>query len=118
MEFKNAPIFISILIPAYNEEKRICSTLKKVKDYFEFKKVPYEIIVVDDGSKDNTVMVAKKFFEDSNPEINNKILHLENNCGKGGAIKKGMLTMYQDGIIKVIRGLTSFEELNRVVSEN
>ena len=34
------------------------------------------------------------------------------------AIKKGMLTMYQDGIIKVIRGLTSFEELNRVVSEN
>ena len=34
------------------------------------------------------------------------------------AIKKGMLTMYKDGIIKVIRGLTSFEELNRVVSEN
>ena len=34
------------------------------------------------------------------------------------AVKKGMLTMYQDGIIKVIRGLTSFEELNRVVSEN
>lgn len=34
------------------------------------------------------------------------------------AIKKGMLTMFQDGVIKVMRGITSFEELNRVVSEN
>ena len=92
MEYKDYEIFISILIPAYNEEKRICTTLKKVNDYFKLKKVSYEIIVVDDGSKDNTLKVVKKFFEDSNPEINNKILYLENNCGKGGAIRKGMLS--------------------------
>ena len=49
---------ITILLPAYNEEQRIVSTVKKVSEYFKNKK--HEIIVVSDGSKDNT----KKVVED------------------------------------------------------
>ena len=93
MKFKNNnTAFVSILIPAYNEEKRICTTIEKVNNYFKSKNISYEIIVVDDGSKDNTLMVVKNFLEDSNPKINNNILHFDENRGKGFAIKKGMLS--------------------------
>lgn len=88
----NETISVNIVIPAYNEEKRICDTLRKVSDYFESKEIPFEIIVVDDGSVDNTLKVVREFFEVSNPKINNKILQLDNNYGKGFAIKKGMLS--------------------------
>jgi len=47
-------VFLSVIIPAYNEEKQIASTLAKTSDFLSQGGRPYEIIVVDDGSKDNT----------------------------------------------------------------
>ncbi len=52
--------FLSVIIPAYNEEKRVLPTLRKIYAYLSAKDFPYEIIVVDDGSKDKTKEVAKK----------------------------------------------------------
>lgn len=74
---------ISIIIPAYNEEKRLPKTLSKLKKFLSKKNVNYEIIVVDDGSKDNTVNIAKKFDV--------IVLKHEKNKGKGAAVKTGLL---------------------------
>lgn len=53
-------MFASVIIPAYNSEKTIAQTLNALKKQ-DFPKNKYEIIVVDDGSKDKTVEIAKKF---------------------------------------------------------
>jgi len=50
--------FLSVVIPAYNEEKRIVSTLKSIDQYLKKQNYEYEIIVVSDGSKDKTVSVV------------------------------------------------------------
>lgn len=71
----------SIIVPAYNEEKRIIETLQKAKDYFDQKGDKYEIIVVNDGSKDNTVGIVSKFSKDI------RIVENPQNMGKGYSIK-------------------------------
>ena len=73
---------ISIIIPCYNEEKTIDLVLQKVTNY---KKYETEIILVNDGSTDNTVRVVNEFKEKSIILINH-----ENNFGKGKAIDTGV----------------------------
>lgn len=75
---------LSIVIPAYNEEKRIGDTLNKIKDYITENKIDSEIIVVNDGSSDNTSSIVKK-----HRDIN--LIELQKNKGKGNAVKIGML---------------------------
>jgi dolichyl-phosphate beta-glucosyltransferase len=77
---------ISVVIPAYNEEKRIEPTLKKVIDYLKKKFDKYEIIVVDDCSKDNTNKIVSKYKKEKV-----KILRNEKNKGKGYSVKRGIL---------------------------
>lgn len=77
---------ISIVIPCYNEEKRIGKTLKKVISYMEKKNHDYEIIVVDDGSKDRTIEVVNSIKNKKTRIIRNK-----KNLGKGGTVRNGML---------------------------
>ncbi|NJE25308.1 glycosyltransferase family 2 protein [Thermococcus sp. MV5] len=67
---------ISVIIPAYNEAKRIGSVLSKIPDFID------EIIVVDDGSKDNTSEVAENWGA--------KVIRLKQNQGKGAAMKAGI----------------------------
>lgn len=74
----------SIIVPAYNEEKRIIETLKKAIDYFNAKGDSYEIIVVNDWSKDNTVKVVRDFNKDI------KIVENGKNMWKWFSIKNGI----------------------------
>ena len=90
-------VYLSIIIPAYNEAKRLPLTLididKKVR---EMDLESYEILVVDDGSKDETVEVTKRFL----PIISNlKILESEKNHGKGAVVRKGILEAH--GAIRI-----------------
>ena len=80
--------YLSIVIPAYNEEKRIGETLQKILEFIATKSFPAEILVVDDGSVDGTVDVVNSF---SNEKIPLKVISYEKNRGKGYAIKTGML---------------------------
>ncbi len=75
---------ISIIIPAYNEEKIIIDTIQRVSFFFKNKK--HEIIVVDDGSIDDTF---NKIFTLSLPTV--KLIRNYRNFGKGYAVKRGVL---------------------------
>ena len=75
---------LSVIIPAYNEEKTIIETLKRIQSTKK-NKIDYEIIVINDGSKDNTLNLLK-----SNSELYDKLIEYENNLGKGFAVKKGI----------------------------
>ena len=56
---------LSVIIPAYNEEKRIRKTLETLIAYLDRKKHNYEIIVVNDGSTDKTKEVIQEYVKDS-----------------------------------------------------
>lgn len=79
----------SLIIPTYNEEQEIESTLQYVLDYFKKQSYTFEIVIVDDGSKDNTVQLAKK-WEKQYPEYI-KVIALFPNQGKGSVVKEAML---------------------------
>ncbi len=81
--------YLSIIIPAYNEAKRIPQTLIDIDYRLENASFSYEIIVVDDGSKDATVEIVKKLSETIK---NLKLIANEENKGKGGVVKQGMLS--------------------------
>ncbi len=81
-------IDLSIIVPAYNEEKRLPPTLERLHAFLQTQPLRYEIVVVDDGSKDNTCGVV----EGMKGSIAN--LRLEKqipNQGKGAAVRRGML---------------------------
>lgn len=75
---------ISIIIPAYNEAKRLPASLVKVRDYLGASQWDFaEVVVVDDGSKDNTVQLAR--------DAGVRVLQNPGNRGKGYSVKHGML---------------------------
>src|ERR1035437_7554374 len=80
--------YISIIIPAFNEEKRLPRTLSKTIHFLKMKQYLSEIIVVSDGSQDATKEIANSFSQEY-PNL--KVLEYHPNKGKGYAVKKGML---------------------------
>lgn len=79
---------LSIVIPVYNEERRIGRTLSRTIQYVRDRSIDAEIIVVDDGSTDNTVKIAK---ETSTGRFPVKILRNDKNRGKGYSVRHGIL---------------------------
>ena len=80
-------IYLSVIIPAYKEEGRIGNTLLSLEEYFKDKTYQYEIIVVNDGSPDNTAKVVESYI----PRVKNlRLVDNEKNCGKGFAVNCGM----------------------------
>ncbi|MBN2288537.1 MAG: glycosyltransferase family 2 protein [Candidatus Glassbacteria bacterium] len=84
---ENDTIYLTLLIPAYNEEKRIAGTLEGMIDYFKDKDFQAEILVVDDGSTDGTRRVVESY---QGKEVPVRLSGYEQNQGKGFAIKTGM----------------------------
>ena len=85
---------LSILIPAFNEEKTISQVLKNIIN-LKIKNVVKEIIVIDDGSTDNTTLEIKKTIKEKNVKF---IIH-QKNQGKGAAIKSGIKNSTGDYLI-------------------
>lgn len=83
---------LSIVIPAYNEEKRIQETLKKIGTYMENFGVSYEILVVDDGSTDATVSVIETMQLTEPFSRTLRLIRSKENFGKGSAVTIGMLS--------------------------
>jgi len=81
-------IFLSVIIPAYNEEKRLPKTINEIFDYLSKKNFSFEVIVVNDGSKDKTAEIVKELMK-KYPNL--KLIDNKENKGKGAAVRQGML---------------------------
>lgn len=79
-------ITLSLVVPAYNEEKLIGENLNKIIKFLLSRKYSWEIIVADDGSRDRTSDIVENL---KNPNV--KLVKLERNKGKGAALKAGFL---------------------------
>ena len=81
-------IYLSVIIPTYNEEKRLTGTLQSINDYFSRQSYDYEILVVDNGSTDKTAQIVRNLAG----QIKGlKLIEGSASRGKGFAVKKGML---------------------------
>ena len=80
--------WLSVIIPAYNEEDSISGTLSDISTFLSQKEYTYEIILVNDGSDDSTLDRAREALKENErlTVINNRT-----NSGKGDAVKRGML---------------------------
>jgi dolichyl-phosphate beta-glucosyltransferase len=79
---------LSVVIPAYNEELRLAPTLERIHRFLAAGPLTWEIVVVDDGSKDGTVALAERMTA-SIPNL--RVVVQPQNRGKGAAVRAGML---------------------------
>ena len=84
---------LSIVIPAYNEEKRLPKTLESINDYLRKREYDYEILVVNDGSKDKTAEAVENL---KSRVANLKLIDNKENNGKGFVVRQGMLSAKGD----------------------
>jgi dolichyl-phosphate beta-glucosyltransferase len=105
----------SLVIPAYNEEKRLPHMLTQTLDYFTTHNYTYEIIVINDASKDKTTETALKFTTYKGKPIDLKVIDYEFNKGKGGAVRIGMLTAIGEYVLMLdADGATEIKEFERI----
>ncbi|RWS29616.1 dolichyl-phosphate beta-glucosyltransferase-like protein [Leptotrombidium deliense] len=121
-------VYLSVVVPAYNEEKRLPLMLDEALEYLEARekskswessvlsgeKFTYEIIVVDDGSSDRTSEVALSYS--SKYGCNKvRVLTLAKNRGKGGAVRMGMLSSRGRMLLLAdADGATLFKDVERL----
>lgn len=86
---------LSIVVPAFNESARIVPSLEKILTYVREKGLDAELIVVDDGSSDDTAEIAGKVAEKYD-EIKTNVIRHKQNRGKGNAVKTGLLAAEAD----------------------
>ena len=79
---------ISVVVPAYNEEALIQSTLDGLRSYLQTRSEPFEIVVVDDGSQDGTVALVNE-WQKSNDAILKLVIN-STNKGKGFSVRRGV----------------------------
>lgn len=81
---------LSIIVPAYNEETRLRGSLKTILSYLHNTNADAEVIVVDDGSVDETAAVAEESFEAAG-SVQTRLIRIKPNRGKGHAVRTGLL---------------------------
>lgn len=84
------PVSLSIVVPAYNEAVRLGTTLPKILDYLNNNVPESEVIVVDDGSTDNTAGAARDVLSAAK-RVRTSVLSYQSNLGKGRAVRLGLL---------------------------
>ncbi|KAF9928301.1 dolichyl-phosphate beta-glucosyltransferase [Linnemannia zychae] len=108
---------LSVVIPAYNESERLPIMMEEALDYMKNKEkkdpsFTYEILIVDDGSHDSTIRVTLEMAQRENIK-DIRVLSLENNRGKGGAVIQGMQYTRGEYILMVdADGATRFSDLD------
>ena len=108
-------MYLSLVMPAYNEEKRIGLTLTKIYSFLKNKEYSYEVLIVDDGSSDNTVKEAQK----SSLFMQNRLRIINNGTNKGKvfSVKNGILNSQGENILISDADLsTPIEEADKLFS--
>src|SRR5215510_4208243 len=81
---------LSVIIPAYNEAARLGNTLRAVVDYLRQYSPNAEVIVVDDGSSDETAELSRRTFTQAG-DLRTSVISYKSNLGKGRAVRLGLL---------------------------
>ena len=103
----------SIVIPAYNESARLGATLEKVLAYVRQQGWDAEVIVVNDGSRDNTAEIVRAFAK-NNPMV--RLVENRGNRGKGYSVRNGMLNARGDVVVFSDADLSSpIEEMPKLL---
>ena len=103
---------LTVVVPAYNEEHRLVPTLEAMERWLDARDESFEVIVVDDGSRDATLAVARE-FADRHPAF--RAIGLPENRGKGAAVRQGFevsrgdLVLFSDADLS-----TPMDELDRL----
>jgi len=101
--------FLSVVIPAYNEEHRLGPTLARIEQYLSAQGYAFEVLVVDNASKDRTAEVAR--------EAGVEVI-AEPRRGKGAAVKTGMLAARGEYVLFSDADLsTPIEEVEKLLAE-
>ncbi|MCP4141806.1 MAG: glycosyltransferase family 2 protein [Chloroflexi bacterium] len=115
--WKETPInqtpYLSVIIPAYNEEERIIPTIGAIASHVSIQGYPWELVIADDGSTDNTIELVKSLGL-----ANVRILVASKNGGKGSAVQRGILAARGEYILFVdADNSTPIEELESLLSK-
>jgi dolichyl-phosphate beta-glucosyltransferase len=103
---------LSVVIPAYNEEERLEPTVRDAVAYFRARRSAFELIVVDDGSRDGTSALVRR-LSDELPEV--RLIRLAANHGKGYAVRTGVVNARGRSVLFAdADGATPFEEIERL----
>src|SRR3954470_6851539 len=101
---------LSVVIPAFNEASRLGDSLERLLPFLERRGQPFEVLVVDDGSLDATVGVAREYADRGV-----WVLELSRNRGKGAALRHGVVASSGDKVLLCDADLsTPIEELERL----
>jgi dolichyl-phosphate beta-glucosyltransferase len=101
---------LSVVVPAYNEKQRIIPTIAAFAAYLSRSDLPWELIVADDGSGDETVALVEMLGH-----ANIRVLRAETNGGKGSAVRRGMMAARGDLVLFADADCsTPVEELDRL----
>ncbi len=107
---------LAVVVPAYNEAQRLVHTLPTMLHYLQTHRPASELLVIDDGSVDETAAVAEKIFA-QHPEVRASVLRSPQNHGKGHAVRQGLLAtdapiaLFSDADLS-----TPLSELPRIVA--
>ncbi|KAI9592038.1 glycosyltransferase family 2 protein [Syncephalis fuscata] len=113
----DASVYLSVVVPAYNEEERLGIMLDETAQFLyerqqQQSSFTYEILIVDDGSKDKTSAVALDYAQ-KHTEYNIRVLTLAQNRGKGGAVAEGMMRARGEYLLFAdADGATKFADIN------
>ncbi|CAN5639051.1 glycosyltransferase family 2 protein [soil metagenome] len=87
MQRSHSSVHLAVVVPAYNEERRLLATIGQLREFLVSREWSWEIRVVDDGSTDGTARVVSS-LQSEDPRI---VLQREPHRGKGGAVRAGLL---------------------------
>lgn len=102
---------LSVIIPTYNEAEKIINTLNSARDYLSRQNYDWEVIVVNDGSTNNTAEMVSGFIKDNGGF---RLIDNKKNHGKGYVVKQGMLEARGDFRLFIdADGSTSIDHLDK-----
>jgi glycosyltransferase involved in cell wall biosynthesis len=106
--------YLSVVIPAYNEALRIGITLDKVRQYLDTRSFPCELIIVDDGSRDEMPELLAEYCE---RHPGTRVLRNEPNRGKGYSVRRGVLEARGQFVLFTDADLSApIEETNKLLA--
>lgn len=107
---------LSLVIPAYNEERRLLPSLQRVDQYLATRPYASELVVVDDGSTDRTAELVRAFASSAPDRVQVRLLAHERNRGKGAAVRTGCLAAQGEYVVFTDMDLAvPVEEVGRVL---